>query len=166
MIRNETDCVVGMHGIEHDEGKLNIYQNEFEPWLSKYTIMERLVESRLALEDVLDQEIRVYMPPRNQIDRRTQEAARLAGFWAFTSGPETPLEMRSGGPLAVYHSEPPHEYGRSDEMYRAGSHRILSEMQDDVILTLHWTWEVNIGLDNLNGFLSQIPKDRFINFDP
>lgn len=172
LLRNETNCVVGMHGIDHDEERLNAYQNEFEPWMSGITIEKYLREAKVALEGAVGQQINIYMPPRNQIDVRTVEACRDAGFRWYTSGPETTLPIRVAAGMKVpsvgpIHSQPPHEYGRTDEMLMAGSHEILARATRRIVLTLHWTWEVNLndGFQSMREFFGRIPKEQFEDFD-
>jgi hypothetical protein len=166
MLRRETDCMIGMHGIEHDEEKLSLYGNEFAPYLSKQDIRNQLREAKEALEGAVGRRVRVYMPPRNQIDQRT--AAVLNGlFDMYTAGPETdPEVMLRFGNYAF--SEFPHEYGRSDEMLLRHSHEELIRRCEDgrfPVLTLHWTWETNIGLKHLQAFLERIPRRYFTDFE-
>lgn len=167
-LRNETDCVIGMHGIDHDEAKLDLYQNEFPPYYSSRDVGRRILEASDALDAAVGRRTDIYMPPRNRIDRRTVDVLPDCGFVAFTGGPETPNELRNGTDLLyIIHSEPPHEYGRTDEMYEAGSHVILAEQSEkgrDIVLTLHWTWETNIGLDHMRRFLTAIPRKHYRDF--
>jgi len=168
MIRNETDVVVGMHGIKHDENELDIHQNEFPAYLSREDVCKSLTENRVALEGAIGRQCYVYMPPRNKIDLRTVHAAQYAGFEFYTSGPETDSFVMKNSMGSWIDSRPPHEYGRSDELLARGSHKMLYQMCTqgaNTVLTLHWTWETNIGLNNLRLFLSQIPTDCFENFD-
>lgn len=166
LIRNETDCVIGMHGIDHDEAKLDIYQNEFPPYLSREHIRDKLREARDALASAVGRPVSIYMPPRNQLDVRTIFAFPPE-IRFYTTGPETTELIRTGA--QAIHSQPPHEYGRTDEMYQRKSHQVLSElvsqMGRDVVLTLHWTWETNIGLSHMRRFLEQIPNEYFADFD-
>lgn len=165
-LRNETDCVIGMHGIEHNEQQLNVHQNEFPVYLSKQNVRDRLAEAKQALEAGIGRPSRIYMPPRNLIDQRT--ASVLNGlFDHYTSGPETDQEVlhRFGNYIP---SVWPHEYGRSDEMLARESHIAMMQKSDhghSPVLTLHWTWETNIGLQHLRAFLSQIPRKYFEHFD-
>jgi hypothetical protein len=163
-LRNETDCTVGMHGIRHDEHELDLYQNEFPPYLSQKDVGTMLMSTVAHLDDALGRDVRIYMPPRNRIDRRTVDVLLDCGFYGYTTGPETPAELRMHDYLTVYHSEPPHQYGRSDEMLKRNS-QVHLRAEDEAILTLHWTWETNIGLNHLRDFLGQIPKDLFVDFD-
>lgn len=165
-LRRDTDCVIGMHGTDHDERRLDRNGgNQFEPYLTAAGVGSILQEHREALELAMARPVRIYMPPRNVIDRRTVGVLEGCGFEWFTTGPETDPEIRRL--RGTIHSQPPHEYGRSDEMLMRNSHVELNLRPDsqDTVLTLHWTWEVNIGLQHLDRFLAEIPKDRFGDFD-
>lgn len=168
-LARETDCDIGMHGIFHDEEKLDVWKNEFPPYLPQRDICRILQETAVALDNALGRRVDVYMPPRNLIDRKTVEVLLDAGFIAFTGGPETPVELRLAGNRDVeyLHSEPPFEYGRTDELLQRGAHYRLIEASEagrDVILTLHWTWETNIGLSHMRSFLQRIPRQHFRDF--
>lgn len=168
-LRNETDCEIGMHGVEHDEAKLDIFQNEFAPYLGRQQVGRLLLETSDALQQAVGRRVEIYMPPRNRIDRRTIDLLPECGFYAYTTGPETAVEFRTGqSEMAFYlHSDPPHEYGRTDELFTRGSHKVLCQSAQngmDRILTLHWTWETNIGLDHMRKFFAEIPKEYFKDF--
>lgn len=163
-LRNETDCVIGLHGIDHDESKLDLYGNEFPPYMSKFEIRRSLLEAKEGLEAGVGRSVRIYMPPRNRIDMRTASVLPECRFEAFTAGPETEwriIDVYStskdrmvGWPdVKLLMSHQPDEYGRSDELFMRNSHENLlnhSKKGESVILTLHWTWECNLG----NGFSS------------
>ncbi len=167
-LRNETDCEIGMHGIYHDEALLDLYQNEFPPYLSQRDVCRYLQEASDALDNAIGRRTEIYMPPRNRIDSRTVDVLLDAGFFAFTGGPETPAELRRDNEDGVvyYHSEPPHEYGRTDEMFArlTHDHLISRGLTQKTVLTLHWTWETNIGLQHMRKFFSQIPAEYFEDF--
>lgn len=166
-LRNETDCIIGMHGITHDEKMLDLYQNEFPPYLTDDDVGRMLLETANALDQGIGRPVQIYMPPRNRIDRRTIRLLHDCGFYAYTTGPETERELRrvTDGPFAI-DSAPPHEYGRTDEMLQRGSDLLLrSDTEFDRVLTLHWTWEVNIGLHHMRTFFGNIPKELFADFD-
>ena len=154
-----------MHGIDHDESKLDIYGNEFPPYLSKVDVRAKLSEASQALSLAVGRPVPYYMPPRNRIDTRT--AAVLNGlFESFTAGPETDTSVLYRFPGIM--SEFPHEYGRTDEMFDRDSHTELIKRVDagrHPVLTLHWTWETSIGLDHMRRFLSEIPREYFTDFD-
>lgn len=161
-LRNETDCRIGMHGIWHDETRLDLFQNEFEPYLTKNAVRAELEVHRVNLEQAVGRTVDVYMPPRNRIDRRTIDAAAKAGFFSYTTGPETPEEFRTGPHtfMSYIDSQPPHQYGRTDELYMRRSYMELNQraklMPWPTVLTLHWTWETNVGLSHLHKFMEQI----------
>lgn len=167
LLRRETDCVVGMHGTDHDEARLDRNGgNQFERYLSRKQVSVQLEEHRLALEAVTGRTVKVYMPPRNVIGMKEVLSIGQAGFDWFTTGPETEPWSRSH-PGAI-HSQPPYEYGRTDELLAQEAHLRIMEKSDhghDVVLTLHWTWETNIGLHHMRAFLSQIAPRHFEHFD-
>lgn len=163
-LRNETDCVIGMHGITHDEKQLDLYQNEFPPFLTQKDVATHLISTVGALDEAIGRDARIYMPPRNRIDKRTVDVLHDIGFFGYTTGSETPENLRLHELLSVYHSEPPHEYGRTDEMLKRNS-QVHLRAAGEAVLTLHWTWETNIGLQHMRNFLGQIPKDLFVDFD-
>lgn len=168
-LQRETDCVIGMHGTDHDEARLDRSGgNQFEPYLSTRQVAGQLEDHRLALEAVVNRPVRIYMPPRNVIDWRTASLLDEVGFRWFTSGPETDTDVRDFFGGMCVHSVAPHEYGRCDELLTRESHLRMMEKSDrghDVVLTLHWTWETNIGLHHMRTFLSQIPSRYFEDFD-
>lgn len=165
-LRDESSAVIGMHGVSHDENSLNIHQNEFPPVIfSDDAVLDILRDTRGMLAVQVGSPVDVYMPPRNIIDQRTIDAARQAGFSAFTGGPETDLNLIRENPDIIL-SRVPHEYGRSDEMLKRMSHVHLVNIgqSETVTLTFHWTWEVNIGLNHLVTFLRNIPSGLFMDF--
>lgn len=160
-LRNETDCLIGMHGIWHNESELDLFKNEFAPYHPRKFIGDCLSYARAQLELGVGRNVNVYMPPRNLIDRRTIDMLGKAGFVAYTTGPETPEEFRTGprrSNVIYIDSQPPHEYGRTDELYMRRSYMELNRRAQGatVTLTLHWTWETNIGLEHLHKFMEQI----------
>ena len=167
-LRNETDCVIGMHGVHHDESKLDLYQNEFPPFFSEQQVGRALLEASDALEQAVGREVRIYMPPRNRIDWRTVNVLQDCGFFAYTGGPETDFNLASHAGCIM--SLPPDGYGRTDELLRGGAHERLAKKclwgnSGDWVLGLHWTWETNIGLHHMREFFSRIPRESFGNFD-
>jgi hypothetical protein len=151
-----------MHGIQHDEDQLDRFQNEFPPWMTVQEVSSALIHSRDFLERSCEKSVNVYMPPRNRIDRRTTTALGLAGFKAVTGGPETDQPSLLG--FRSFMSLPPHAYGRTDEMLDRGSTDVLSKIDQDVVLTLHWTWEINIGLHHMKRFFNSIDREMFTSF--
>ncbi len=165
-LRNETDCAIGMHGIDHDEKQLDIHQNEFPSYLSQADVCGKMVVAAIALDNAVGRKSKIYMPPRNRIDFRTVNVLASAGFSHFTAGPETDIAVVTRHSDRVIMSTPPHEYGRTDEMWERQSHKDLALRNDanDTVLTLHWTWETNIGLHHMVKFLTAIPLNRFADF--
>lgn len=167
-LRNETDCVIGMHGTDHDEARLDRNGgNQFEPYLTEDQIRAELQRHHVALQQALGRNVQVYMPPRNVIDGRTYSALLNSPMTQITSGPETNPNMRRGTSRFI-HSEPPHEYGRTDELLQRNSNfRLLdkAEAGEDVVLTLHWTWETNIGLEHMRRFFGTFAPGYFMDFD-
>jgi hypothetical protein len=166
-LRQNVDCVVGMHGTDHDEQRLDRNAgNQFEPYLSAGDILHTLHEHRTALEMVLGQPVKVYMPPRNVINHRTHGVLEQAGFDWYTTGPET--DRWAVDHSRALRSQGPWNYGRSDELLRRDQApaRLMAASEAGVnpILTLHWTWEVNIGLEHLERFLTEIPNSYFWDF--
>lgn len=169
MLKNETDCVIGMHGTDHDEARLDRNGgNQFESYLTTKQILTNLEENKIVLSQALDRAVDIYMPPRNVIDERVATAALTAGFTRFTTGPETSVAVRRDWYRHIIHSMPPLEYGRTDELLMRGAAAHLrgtAELGGDVVLTLHWTWETNIGLEHMRKFFAEIPTKHFKDFD-
>ncbi len=166
-LRNETDCVIGMHGTDHDEERLTRNGgNQFEHYLTAEQIRQDLYDHHSALQEAVGRKVQIYMPPRNVIDGKTYGVLLNSPMVQITSGPETNPDMRRGTSRFI-HSQPPDEYGRTDEMWNRGSHKQLRLRADaeDTVITLHWTWETNIGLHHMVKFLTAIPVDRFADFD-
>jgi len=164
-LRNETDCAIGMHGIAHSESDLDRYQNEFPQHMTQLEVRRIMLETKSGMESAIGRRSYVYMPPRNLIDQRTASILNEIGFENYTSGPETDIQVLQRFAFNI-HSTFPHEYGRTDEMLTRGSHDVLIERSNDgvVVLTLHWTWETNIGLKHMKEFFSRIPKKHFGDF--
>ena len=152
----ELGVVVGMHGVDHDER----FQNEFRDYYASGEVESTLRIARGRLSDLARQPVDVYMPPHNVIDGRTIAACAAVGFKAITAGPETVPFMRQiveRHGLEYLYSDAPLEYGRSDELLARGSVKhLVSSLDEDPILTLHWTWEYNVGLSNLDTYLERL----------
>jgi hypothetical protein len=149
---------VSMHGIDHDETHLN----EFRPWQTQKDVTDDLEwakslwQSKIGLVDS-------YIPPHNVIDHRTVRALISAGFKTLFCGPGTDGSVRFDAEiigLNVLHSEEFLEYGRSDELLSRGVCipwlRPFLDTQEKKVLTLHFTWEINIGLQHLDRFLKEL----------
>ena len=109
-------------------------------------------------------EVTKYIPPHNVIDDKTCQALKRAGFDSVYGGPGSDTSVlerayRMYG-LKSYFSKFPTWYGRSDEMLQRKSHeQIVVEKEipyQSHVITLHWTWEWNVGLHNLDEFLSKL----------
>ena len=160
------EVVVGMHGITHSEEALDRNGgNEFPHWYTRRTVETMLggcLERFYA--NGIDR-VPVYMPPRNVIDQRTLSVLPDLCFLAYTGGPETGPEMMRARHLRYLHSQPPFEYGRTDEMAKRGAIEYLNLTRPEYhTVTLHWTWETNIGLEHLRRFLGRLDRDLFQDF--
>lgn len=152
---------VALHGIEHDER----YPNEFRPWETTEQIFNKLVSARQPFQKCNGAfEVTDYIPPHNVIDRKTLDALKLAGFKRVYGGPGTDTDSCGYAKeigVKLYYSHHPLWYGRSDEMVqRDQAHKAIigNSETSDYVVTLHWTWEWNIGLDNLARFLDEIKE--------
>lgn len=143
---------LALHGVKHDER----FPNEFREHQTSHDIYDSL-RSAKALLDTIGGPVDVYIPPHNVIDDRTVTQLLALGFKKIWGGPETDPTVldyaRSVGIETERHVRP--FYGRSDEMSQQFLGKWLNEHQDaDYTIGLHWTWEVNIGLEHLDRFLS------------
>lgn len=156
---------IALHGVHHDER----YLNEFLPHLTEQDIEDRIYRALCTLypryEDGRSKSVKDmlvdYIPPHNVIDHRTVRALNQLAFRNIYGGPGTdPAVAEHARSLRMnFHvSKFPEEYGRSDELIQRGSvEHILKESKErDVWLTLHWTWEHNIGLEHLDGYLGML----------
>lgn len=151
---SQPSIVVGMHGTDHDERE----QNQFRQWETEAQIERRLRDAMAKFPT----RPTVYMPPHNVIDHRTARVVASLGFDAVTFGPGSDAMVvqhcTALGPCPLV-STWPKEYGRSDElMARDQSVEYMHEnaVGRTIYLTLHWTWEHNIGLDSLGRYLSAL----------
>lgn len=149
--------VLALHGVEHDESRKNDLEFKTE---DEIVSDFNMIRTTLAYD--FGKDVKIYMPPHNVFDVKTVKGAKRAGFEAITGGPETdPLVaaavMMEG--LEYLHSLFPYEYGRSDELIQRGSVEFIEaklKAGRDSILTLHWTWEFNIGLEHLERYLARL----------
>lgn len=149
-----------LHGIEHDER----FPNEFRDHETEDDIYRKIVSASTPLKRINGNgSIYRYIPPHNVIDVKTCKALKRAGFVTLMGGPgsnESVLDhVHENKILDVLYSEHPTWYGRSDElMFRdnAVESILKAEMVPHRCLTLHWTWEWNIGLENLEKLMNQI----------
>ena len=153
-------CVqVALHGVTHDER----FPNEFREHLTEGEVCQAILSARRPLDDLAGP-VTSYIPPHNVVDARTCNALKRAGMHRLFGGPGTYAEVAryaQGIGLEYCHSEEPLEYGRSDELLVRGAVDHLKEqlLSRDVWLTLHWTWEWNCGLNNLEEFLLRLESE-------
>lgn len=170
-IRDEApslDILVGLHGLDHSEKRLDFYENEFAPHHTTREVARSLDAGWSHICNYAGPP-GVYLPPRNRIDERTVQALKQVGFSAFTTGPETDPSIRERHSDMCLHSQVPFEYGRSDELLQRGAQAHLIQECDagrTVTLTLHFPWETNLGNDytDLKHFLGAIPQSYFQDF--
>lgn len=161
---------LAIHGVDHDER----YLNEFEWRRDRVTTKDAI---KISLERELErfQEMALvrpttYIPPHNVIDNQTLYALFELGFRRLMVGPG----VESSFPdiqvlrtrckfyeLELVESYSPLHYGRSDELFAEGSiQEIVNDLKTkDVCLTLHWTWECNIGFDHLRLYLDRLREN-------
>jgi hypothetical protein len=160
---------VAMHGVTHDEAFLN----EFRPHLTEDDVFDRLYSGMVMVHRYKHEESSGcacctmnmapidYIPPHNVIDHRTVRALKRLCFLNIYGGPGTDpsvAEYARNLGMNFYISKFPEEYGRSDELVQRGSveHILRESKVRDVWLTLHWTWEHNIGLQHLDSYLEML----------
>lgn len=154
---------VALHGIDHDER----FPNEFLQYETEDDICKKLLIAKEPLKRCNGGEVECYIPPHNVIDMKTARALVKAGFTDLMCGPGTDMKIFAEikrSQLFGYHlltySHHPHFYGRTDEMMIRDNAipEILNGAQTSAghVLTLHWPWEWNIGLDSLDRFIGQV----------
>lgn len=147
---------VAMHGILHDER----FPNEFRDHQTDLDIINAL-SSVKQVWDPLVGPVDKYIPPHNVIDAKTCRALATLGFQTIFGGPGTDdkvVEYARVLGVDFQVSKFPEEYGRSDELMQRGSieHIYREVTTREVWLTLHWTWEFNIGLHHLDAYLREL----------
>lgn len=147
-----------LHGIDHDER----FPNEFRDFETEDDIVRDLNAATSRLDPmVVPGYVEDYIPPHNVIDRKTCNALIRANFRNLYGGPGSDagvLKYAQEMGLNVIFSPHPTWYGRSDELlHRDRSHEVVGRSTQGC-LTLHWTWEHNIGLENLDRFLTEVKK--------
>lgn len=153
---------LALHGVDHDERFLN----EFPSFLTDRQVEDRLRSTVELFEGLSGVRPTTYIPPHNVIDGRTINALVDLRFRVICSGPGVDLRLVAVGALgdgwSLRHSVYPWGYGRTDEMMAESAPGAVDEPcrkllsmsdKDDVFLTLHWTWEYNIGLGFLDQFM-------------
>lgn len=157
---DQRNITVAIHGISHDENK----QDEFEG-LEEHRISSLLSLMKERCQVPLGKEIIDYIPPHNVLNVDTIHALSFCKFQNVHGGPETDdslIEYVKNNEdklkLKFIKSNPPLEYGRSDELFERGSVEYLrsESKKRDVWLTLHWPWEMNIGFSHLDNYLSKL----------
>lgn len=157
-LRSRRHIELALHGRNHDER----FPNEFGDWETEEEVYQAIVPLRARLHDSEGFLPRIYIPPHNVIDRKTVNALFRAGFEAVLGGPGSDAGVISYAVekgMTAIGFYPPFNYGRSDELLTAGAVEHLTNMLrsgNTVPLGLHWTWEMNIGLGNLDRFLSEL----------
>jgi len=157
--------VPGLHGYFHHE--IPSHPDEFVG-MNTDSIMGCLERGIECLVWAGFKQPTVYMPPHNVINLQTVIACKDMHFTAITGGPETnptiPAFVKNQG-MVYIPSMPMLEYGRSDELLVRGAvEHLRCESETRMItLGLHWTWETNIGLDNLRRFIGEI-SDLLVDF--
>lgn len=150
---------IALHGVNHDER----FPNEFREHQTEDDVYAAISSAKDRLESCSDQEVDTYIPPHNVIDRKTVHALVRSGFKNLMGGPGSDEQvifhaMELGLNAKMY--MPPYNYGRSDELIKRGAVEMLAPFMKSPNLHwhlgLHWTWEANIGLENLDNLLSQL----------
>lgn len=143
-----------LHGVDHREDGL---LNEFPPYLTVDDIAKKLLQGLFKIYPSTP--IDTYIPPHNVIDHATCQALKMLGFKMVMGGPGMDRGINLCG-LELCYSEFPWEYGRSDELLVRGSieHLARESTKRDVWLTLHWPWELNIGLHHLEKYLCELGR--------
>lgn len=160
-IANEKYMITpALHGIHHDER----FPNEFHSGETEDDIYQALTSAKYPLEN-FGRDVDVYIPPHNVVDAKTVDALVRAGFRTLYGGPESDgmvfqyaWEEKKMHTLRHY---PPY-YGRTDEMMERGNVVHFKErfvQGHDIHIGLHFTWEWNIGLQNLEKFLEQLKEE-------
>ena len=157
-LTSNTRAEVALHGIYHDER----FPNEFREHETDTDIYNAIMSAKYSLDGCNPYGVNTYIPPHNVIDRKTVDALKSASFLHVWGGPGSDNEVLvyadSIGIKSLYF-EPPLEYGRSDELLQRGSVKYIIDKlvaKKDVNMCLHWTWEYNIGLGNLDKYFSTI----------
>ena len=147
---------VALHGINHDER----FPNEFREYETAEQICERLMSAKYPLKECNSYgDVDRYIPPHNVIDLKTVGALDRAKFKTIFCGPGTEdLPMRYARELGmeVFYSPFPNLYGRTDEMMHPDVFSTIEKASVGKVMTLHWTWEWNIGLESLHTFMSRL----------
>jgi len=147
---------VALHGIEHDER----FPNEFRDHETREDIYRKIVSAIQPLKRCNGNgKVDCYIPPHNVIDLKTVGILHAAYFETLMCGPgsdDLPMRYAKELGMNVLYSSHPLFYGRSDEMMNRDKSVEAILANPAGVVTLLWTWEWNIGLDNLDKFLGQV----------
>lgn len=165
-LSTQPELEVALHGIDHDER----FPNEFRDHQTQADI-ENSIRSVKELWDPRVGPVTSYIPPHNVIDTKTIRALKNTGFTDIFGGPGTDihmLEYAEGMDFRTHLSTEQNLYGRSDELFDRGvclpyCRSVIEQDTSDaygnpLCLAFHWTWEINIGLSNLDKFLTELLK--------
>jgi hypothetical protein len=158
---DQPEICIAQHGVVHDETSLDEFRGK------RYQDVENLLwRGKNLLESNWGHHVVDYIPPHNVLNPDVVLALSRLGFRRIFGGPGTSEELISAiryYGMEYWHSEPGFSYGRSDELLKDGSldrlreHVLCPEVyQPDTWLTLHWTWECNIGFSNLETYLERL----------
>lgn len=179
-LRDKTNCIIGMHGVDHNEKFLDVHNNEFPSYLTQNDVAFKMRRGKDIVDGI--RKSTIYMPPRNIIDKRTWDAAKECGFRYYTVGPETKFFAKDefgkkeyiGGKTRCYENDDNGKliitsgyknlYGRTDEISYANYSQYVTK-KEAYVLTLHWTWETNIGLEHMKRFFKSNDKNYILDFD-
>ena len=157
-LASSSNITVAMHGVNHNERFLD----EFADCLTSSDIQFLLRNNKSRFEKVINKQIVDYIPPHNVLNIKTINALYMFQFKNIYGGPGTSeyaiSKVKELG-MNFFYSKEPLEYGRSDELLQRGSVEHIKEKLNegkDVWLTLHFTWETNIGFDNLKRYLEKL----------
>jgi hypothetical protein len=158
---SEADRIdIALHGIEHNEN----FVNEFREFETENDIYEKIMKAKIRLEEANAAPITKYIPPHNVINMNTYLALKRAGFDTLMCGPGTDTDIlrliKEEDSMLVLYSAHPIWYGRSDEMMdRDNSIELIGrDIQMGHLnrcMTLHWTWECNIGFESIDRLLER-----------
>ena len=152
-----SEVEIALHGINHDER----FMNEFREHQTQADIEFEIRNAVMRIPFHSRKMPFSYIPPHNVLDFKTINALKNCNISRIHTGPGTELEMIDYAEklgLDVIDSRGALFYGRTDEMMERGCFPVIKQVSDisDVNLTLHWTWEMNIGLDSLRTFVGKL----------
>lgn len=149
-------AIPAMHGFWHSEERVNEFHGFTANDIESYIISGLdMIELGTGVRPS------VYMPPHNSIDHATIVACKNAGIESITVGPGTapfvPSICSHYGMKIIESTPRRFLYGRSDELMADEDLidwlGLIGSSEFSSTLTLHWTWENNIGYDSLCSFM-------------